>query len=146
MMKRIVSILSFLLICFFSFAQNKNEVQVLANVKALHQAIFVDKDSLALENLLAKDVTYGHSGGKLENRKEVIENCSHNKSTYTNMGGISPISVNIYGTTAVTRYVLTGTETKIDGKATELKLNILQVWVKEKKAWKMVARQAVKLS
>ena len=37
-------------------------------------------------------------------------------------------------------------ETKPDGKSTELKLNILQVWIKEKKDWKLMARQAVKVS
>jgi ketosteroid isomerase-like protein len=127
------------------FAQTKNEVAVLASVRSLHAAIFIDKDSAAIENLLAAEVTYGHSGGKLENRREVVENCSRNKSTYTNLNQ-NGISVSINGKTAVTRYLLTGTETKPDGKSTELKLNILQVWVKEKKGWKMMARQAVKVS
>jgi ketosteroid isomerase-like protein len=127
------------------FAQTKNEVAVLASVRSLHAAIFIDKDSAAIENLLAAEVTYGHSGGKLENRREVVENCSRNKSTYTNLNQ-NGISVSINGKTAVTRYLLTGTETKPDGKSTELKLNIFQVWVKEKKGWKMMARQAVKVS
>jgi ketosteroid isomerase-like protein len=127
------------------FAQTKNEVAVLASVRSLHAAIFIDKDSAAIENLLAAEVTYGHSGGKLENRREAVENCSRNKSTYTNLNQ-NGISVSINGKTAVTRYLLTGTETKPDGKSTELKLNIFQVWVKEKKGWKMMARQAVKVS
>jgi ketosteroid isomerase-like protein len=134
-------------ILFFAFAsvvfsQNKEEQQVTEKVMAVHKAVFVDKDSLALENLLAPEITYGHSHGKLQNRKEMIDGASHNKSTYTNIAA-NNISVIVNGNTAVSRYLLTGTETSKDGKVTQLKLNILQVWVKEKKDWKMLGRQAV---
>ena len=77
--------------------------------------------------------------------KEMINNVAKSKSVYTNLDA-KVLSVNVHGKTAVSRYLLTGTETKSDGKSTELKLNILQVWVKEKKAWKLLARQAVKVS
>ena len=138
----------FTILCFVvtsvAVAQSKSQQQVKENVLLLHNTIFGTKDSLTLEKMLASEVTYGHSGGKLENRKEVIDNCSHNKSSYTNINA-KDITVTINHKTAVTRYILTGTETKPDGKATELKLNILQVWIK-KNGWKMMARQAVKLS
>jgi ketosteroid isomerase-like protein len=112
---------------------------------AVHKAIFVNKDSLALESLFAPQITYGHSVGKVENRKETIDNVSQNKSIYTNIEA-KVLSVNVQGNTAASRYLLLGTETKPDGKSTELKLNILQVWIKEKKDWKLMARQAVKVS
>ncbi|MFY7963941.1 MAG: nuclear transport factor 2 family protein [Chitinophagaceae bacterium] len=126
-------------------AQYKPIKQVSDKALQLHKAIFIDKDSLVLENLLSYEVNYGHSGGKVENRKEVIDNVSHNKSTYTDIKTeINQVVVN--DNTAVVRCVLTGIETKEDGKVIPLKLSILQTWTKVKKYWKLMGRQAVKVS
>lgn len=144
-MKKLVLSFSLMLMVLVSFAQTAAEKQVNDAVIAVHKAIFVNKDSLALEAAIASELSYGHSGGKVEDRKEMINNVAKSKSVYTNLDA-KVLSVNVHGKTAVSRYLLTGTETKSDGKSTELKLNILQVWVKEKKAWKLLARQAVKVS
>lgn len=141
-MKKNIVLIVFLLLTVCSFAQTKDELKVTENVKLLHGTIFGTKDSLTLERMSAREVTYGHSHGNLQDRKTFIESVSHNKSTYTNIEA-NNITVIINGNTAVSRYLLTGTETNKAGKVTELKLNILQVWVKEKKEWKMMARQAV---
>jgi hypothetical protein len=141
-MRKLILIQGFLLWAFVSFAQSKDEQKVIDNVKLMHNTVFGTKDSLTLENLSAKEVTYGHSHGNLQDRKVFIESVSHNKSVYTGMEA-NNISVIINGKTAVSRYLLTGTETNKEGKVTQLKLNILQVWIKEKGVWKMMARQAV---
>jgi len=135
----------FVFIGTLSFAQYKPIKQVSDKALELHKAIFIDKDSLALESLLSYKVNYGHSGGKVENRKEVIENASHNKSTYTDIKTeINQVIVN--DNTAVVRCLLTGTETKEDGKVIPLRLSILQTWNKVKKHWKLMGRQAVKVN
>jgi hypothetical protein len=144
-MKKIIFTCGLIIGAMVSFAQSNAEKQVTEVVLAVHKAIFVNKDSLGLESLFAPQLTYGHSGGKVENRKETIDNVSQNKSTYTNIEA-KVFSVIVRGNTAASRYLLTGTETKPDGKSTELKLNILQVWIIEKKDWKLMARQAVKVS
>lgn len=141
-MKKIILLNGLILLAFLSFAQTKDEQKVMDNVKLLHNTIFGTKDSLTLEKYAAKEVTYGHSHGNVQDRKTYINSVSHNKSVYTDMAA-NNITVIINGNTAVSRYLLTGTETNKDGKVTQLKLNILQVWVKEKKEWKMMARQAV---
>lgn len=134
----------FVLLGSLSFAQYKPIKQVSDKVMELHKAIFMDKDSLALENLLAYEVNYGHSGGKVENRKEMIDNASHNKSAYSDIKTeINQVIVN--GNTAVVRCLLTGTETKEDGKIIPLKLNTLQTWILVKKKWKLMGRQSVKM-
>jgi ketosteroid isomerase-like protein len=144
-MRKVILFHGLLLMAFVSFAQTEAEKQVTDVVLAVHKAIFVNKDSLALEAVIASELSYGHSGGKVEDRKEMISNVAKSKSVYTNLDA-KVLSVSVHGKTAVSRYLLTGTETKTDGKSTELKLNILQVWVKEKKVWKLLARQAVKVS
>jgi ketosteroid isomerase-like protein len=143
-MKLIITIL-FAFFLTAGLAQYKPIKQVSDKALELHKAIFIDKDSLALENLLSYEVNYGHSGGKVENRKEVIDNASHNKSTYTDIKTeINQVVVN--DNTAVVRCLLTGTETKDDGKVIPLKLSILQTWTKVKKSWKLMGRQAVKVN
>lgn len=137
----------FILICStFLFvaanAQSKDEKAVTEKVLAFHKAVFVDKDSLALEDLSANAVTYGHSHGKLQNRKQMIDAISSNRSTYTGIEAKN-IEVIVNDKSAVSRYLLTGTEANKDGKVTQLKLNIFQSWVKKGKHWKMLGRQAV---
>src|SRR5260221_294828 len=81
-MKKIFLFL-FLAIAIQSLAQT-NEQKVLDRVKQLNAAIFINKDSVALEKLLADKVTYGHSGGKVENRSEMIHGAITNPGTYSN--------------------------------------------------------------
>jgi hypothetical protein len=50
----------------------------------LNDAIFIKKDSVALDGLMAEKVTYGHSSGKIENRPEMIAGAIHSPSTYKN--------------------------------------------------------------
>lgn len=144
-MKQFILICSLLMSQFFLFAQTNEERKITEALLNIHKAIFVEKNVQALESNIANVLTYGHSGGKIEDRKEMIENIANSKSVYSNMNA-TVLSVNMQGKTAITRYLLTGTETKPDGKSNELKLNILQVWIKEKKVWKLMARQAVKVS
>jgi hypothetical protein len=143
-MKPFLLILCAILFSNNIIAQTKQETHVVNAVKAVHKAVFETKDSISLEKFFAKQVTYGHSGLKLENRQQAIYNCSHNTSTYSNIEAKDFIVI-VNDKTAVSRYVLTGTENTIDGKKVELKLHIIQTWVKEKKEWKMMARQAVKI-
>lgn len=144
-MKKTILFTGLLFAALASFAQVKSEEKVKESIMAIHNAIFVQKDTAVLENLIAAELTYGHSGGKIENRFEMIHAVAKSNSVYTNVDA-KIISVSVQNKTAVSRYLLTGTETKVDGKSTELKLNILQVWIKVNKTWKMMARQAVKVS
>lgn len=136
-------IILFLAITFQSSAQTEEE-KVLQRVTQLNNAIFGIKDSIALEGLLANKVSYGHSSGKIENRQEMIHGAVSNTGTYANfiMEG-----ANVYfeNNTAIVRHVLKATSIDKAGKESPLHIGILQVWVKQKKQWRLTARQAVKL-
>ena len=47
--------------------------------------------------------------------------------------------------TAIVRHAIKGTSIDKDGKQSPLHIGLLQVWVKQKRQWKLTARQAVKL-
>ena len=141
-MKKLILVLG-LFFSFAGFAQQKDEVDVLSGARALHLAVFRDKDSASLQKLFSDKLSYGHSGGKLETKTEAIRNISRNMSVYEDLA-MSPVSVWIEGQTAIARYQMSANEKTIDGKLNPLKLYILLVWVKEKNDWKVIARQAVK--
>jgi len=131
--------------CSLAIGQSKDETEILANSRRLHQAIFGNKDSAALGQLFARTLTYGHSNGRIQNREEAIDGIIHNKSTYTDTS-LKSYNVMINDDAAVVRYVIRETETNAEGKAVPLRLAIMLVWVEEKGKWKLFGRQAVRLT
>ena len=134
-----------LFVSFVLHAQNRDEIAVLNNARSLNDAVFKTKDSSTLERLFASSLSYGHSSGKVENRQEAMRGILSNRSSYADIE-LSPTGLWIRGTTAVTRYILTTNETNAEGKINPLKLHIMLVWVKEKKEWKLLSRQAVRVT
>ena len=117
-MKKIILFL-FVFAAIRSFAQT-DEQKVLDRVKQLNTAIFMNKDSVALEGLMADKVTYGHSGGKMENRPEMIAGAVHSPSTYKNFVMDSATVFFEGKNTAVVRHVLRATSVDREGKESPL--------------------------
>jgi hypothetical protein len=135
----------FIITGFAAGAQSKEESRLIERTYLLSHTVFGSKDSLVLEDLFARKASYGHSGGKIESREETIRNVSKNKSVYTDTA-VSNISVLIEGKTAVVRHLFKANENKTDGTVTPLNFTMMLVWVKEKGKWRLVGRQATKLS
>ena len=112
-------------------------------VNRLNAAIFRDKDSLALDRILNETVTYGHSSGKVENRSEMIAGAIHNKASYRDfrMENFTVFFEN--KKTAIVRHILKAITIE-NGSESPLNLNVLQVWVKKKREWKLAGRQSVR--
>lgn len=125
-------------------AQSAKEKEIIKKVEALGKAVFVDKDSAALENLLCEKLTYGHSSGKLETKQVMIHNAVNSTMIYPGFVSDS-IKVIVEGNTAIARLIIKSSKTIDKGVEGTLHLGILLVWVKEMKDWKLIARQAVKL-
>ena len=138
----------YILFLFFSvtaFSQKNDEIRLMANTRSLHQAVFVSKDSMALDKLFSEKLSYGHSGGKIENKLEALNGIVNNRSVYEQLTS-GTTSVWLNDKTAVTRYSMSADERTKEGKVSSLKLHIMLVWAKEKKDWKLMARQAVKIN
>lgn len=142
-MKKILCIL-FLLISVSVFGQKNDEVALLSNARALHRAVFITKDSVELNRLFSDKLSYGHSSGKIENKQEAMHGIIHNTSVYEQLNA-GPTSIWINEKNAVTRYNMEANEKTREGKINPLKLHIILVWSKEKKDWKLLARQAVRM-
>src|SRR5688500_18891102 len=114
-MKKIMSFLC-LFVSLAVLGQSKDEIAVLNHARELNNAVFVKKDSALLAKLFSAKLSYGHSGGKIENRQEALNGILGNQSTYTDVN-LGPTSLMLEDKTAVTRYIFTATETTKEGKA-----------------------------
>lgn len=134
--------LLFFVTCLAAAAQGKDEKELTEKTYLLSHTVFGTKDSVTLESLCAKTVSYGHSHGNLQNRAEMIKGISHNQSVYTDTA-VSNIKIFIQDKTAIVRYLFKANENKKDGTVVNLDFSMMLVWIKEKGKWKLMGRQAV---
>ena len=137
-MKILVTILLFL-VSSFTFAQTS----FLKDAAAKFDKALMSKDTVVLKQLLHKDLTYGHSNGWVETKRELINNLVTDKLTYKKIESseVSWVTVKDIATMrnkTILAYVL-------DGKPGELVLHVLQVWQKTNKGWQLLSRQSAKL-
>lgn len=145
-MKRTIFATVFIASVFIGFAQSKDEKALVERTYLLSHTVFGSKDSLTLEDLFAKKLSYGHSGGKIETRAEAVTAISRNKSVYTDTA-VSNVKVEVYDDdVAIVRHLFKAKENKADGTVTPLNFTMMLVWVKEKGKWRLLGRQAIKLS
>jgi predicted Zn-dependent peptidase len=136
--------LALMLIIFaaVTYAQS-DEKELTKKTYLLSRTVFGTKDTVTLAKLLAKTVSYGHSHGNVETRNEMIKGVARNQTNYTDTL-VSNMKVFIEGNTAIVRFLFKAKENKKDGSTGDLSLAIMLVWIKEKKEWKLMGRQAVR--
>ncbi|AUD01980.1 nuclear transport factor 2 family protein [Spirosoma pollinicola] len=123
-------------------AQGKEQAAVESAVQQL-RLLMIDPDKGKLESIAANELSYGHSTGKLEDKKEFIEALTSGSSDFKTID-LTEQTISIVDNTAMVRHKLMA-ETANDGKPGTAKLAVLLVWVKQKGSWKLLARQAVKI-
>ena len=123
-------------------AQSKAEKQVAAATEQLRKAM-VDGDKNSLENLVTEQLSYGHSGGHIDDKKEFVAKLTGGGSDFVTID-LTEQTVSVSGKTAIVRHILTA-KTNDNGKPAEVHLRVLLVWQKQGSQWKLLARQAVKI-
>ena len=131
------------IVSFSSVAQSKDHKMVSEAVEKLRKAM-IDADRAGLESIAADSLSYGHSSGKVESKTEFVENIASGKSDFVTID-LSEQTISISHNIAVVRHVLNAA-TNDGGKSATVKLKVLLVWEKQKGEWKLLARQAVKLT
>ncbi len=125
------------------YAQSNNDQQQLDTaVKELYTAM-VDKDGKTLENQTAKDLTYGHSSGKIEDKTQYIDAVLKGSFDFSS---IVPDEQNIHisGKTAIVRHIFVAEGTN-DGEPANVRIGVMMTYQKHNGKWKLLARQAYKL-
>lgn len=132
-----------LLTSLASFAQSADEKAVGDAVEKLKNAI-VAADAPVLDKLTSPLLSYGHSNGLLEDKKEFIRAITSGESHFTKID-LSDQTISVSGDLAIVRHKLIG-DTHNKGKdPAPVKLGVFYVWQKTKGAWLLLGRQAFKL-
>ena len=120
-------------------AAGQKDQEVVNQMKKFH-LMMVENDS-SIDQYINDSLSYGHSSGWVENKAEFISDLK-NRIDYHSIKEDS-IVARVIGKVANVRFVGVYDSTT-DGKRAETRLRVLEVWVKDKKGWKLFARQAVR--
>lgn len=132
----------FLLTSIQTFAQSEKEVETA--VQNLRIAMLAE-DATTLKSLTSENLTYGHSGGVIENQEEFVAVFASKKSDYQKWDvSDQTISMNRKDLAIVRQNVKAEIVSIANSTINKLDLGLLMVWVKEKGEWKLLARQAFK--
>ena len=123
-------------------AESADEAAVGKAVDDLNKAMLA-ADRAKLETLVADQLSYGHSGGVVETKKQFVDVVAGKKTTYKTIT-VSDPSVTIAGDNAIHRHIFAA-EFESDGKPGTAKIGVMQVWRKSGGNWKLLARQAFRL-
>jgi ketosteroid isomerase-like protein len=126
-----------------AFAQAGDSAAVAEAVANLTKAMLA-ADKAKLEALVADQLSYGHSAGRLETKKEFVDVIAGKKTIYKSITLNDP-TVSVAGNNAIARHTFV-VETETDGKPSQAKVGVMQVWVKDGGSWKLLARQAFRTS
>jgi hypothetical protein len=135
-------VLSVFLFFVFGIVSAQNSSESLKKTLQTFDKALIEKDSLTLEKLLHAKVSYGHSNGWVENKKDIFSNQRTGYLKYDKIeSGEADIIVSKKWASVRTKTHAEGT---VNGTGFNIDLNVLQVWIKTKKGWQIVARQAAK--
>ena len=131
----------FSLLFVAALAQTTEEDKLTVTVKEFHQAL-VQKNTISLNQQTDKALSYGHSNGWVQSKKDLINDFETGYISYQSFKEDSITAV-INENMANVRFVA-DVEATLKGTASKLHLKVLEVWVRKGKRWVLFARQAVK--
>ena len=143
MMKKIVCLFTLLVALNITVkAQTADEKAVAKAGVQLNQGL-INRDIKLLTNLVAAELSYGHSNGNIEDKKAFLNAVATGPVKYISID-ISKQTIKVNGNNAITRHIQ---DLKLvnDGKPTDLNIGNLLVWHKYNGKWKLVAKQGFKL-
>ena len=123
-------------------AQSKHENAIASAVEKLNRAI-VDPEKVLLESIVSEGLSYGHSGGKVQNKAEFVDDLINGAF---NFSSVTPTdqTISISGKNAIVRHIFVAKATNA-GVPTDIRIGNVMVWRKEGGQWKLLARQAFRL-
>ena len=142
MIKKLIFAIGFMMAVSVS-AQKTSDKEAVNAVAEKFRLAMISGEKPDLESLILPELTYGHSGGHIDDAKEFVEKLVSKKSDFVTID-ITNQALNIVGNTAIVRHHFYATTADAGKALGDVTLDILLVWVKVKNDWKLLARQAVK--
>ncbi|MBK1659140.1 nuclear transport factor 2 family protein [Paracraurococcus ruber] len=124
-------------------SQGNDQAQVAQAVEALTKAMLA-VDAAQLRALTHPRLSYGHSAGRIETQAQFIAYLEGRQSAFRTIQ-LSEQTVEIVSDEAIVRHLFTGETVDPAGKATPVRIGVLQIWTKDGGPWRLLARQAYRL-
>lgn len=139
MIKKLLIFSSLIFCVNFSFAQKAEVEEAVTKLTKL----MITPDSLALDELVLPNLSYGHSSGKIQTKQEFMHSLLSAESDFVDIN-LTDQTLIVQNKTALVRHTLNA-KTNDKNVPGNVKLYILLIWSKEKAGWKLLGRQAVKV-
>ena len=124
-------------------AESADQAAVAEAIAALTKAMLA-ADRAKLESLVSDQLSYGHSSGTIQDKKDFVEVIASKKTVYKSIELTNHV-IAIAGNNAIARHAWQSESGTGDGKWNVSKIGVLQVWQKDAGGWKLLARQAFKV-
>ena len=135
------------LLIFFSFTSvAKNHQMRTAEVEIAVEKLriaILGGDSVALKTLTADNLTYGHSGGVVEDKQTFISAIVSGKYKFVTLD-FNDQTVSINGDVAIVRNTWIGNSHDAGKEKVLVCIKVLLVWQIQKEEWCLIARQSVR--
>jgi hypothetical protein len=126
-----------------ALAESTDEAAVADAVATLTKAMLA-ADRAKLQSLVSDKLSYGHSGGVIQDKKDFVEVIASKKTVYKSIE-LSKQTISVADNNAIVRHAWESESGTGDGKWNVSKIGVLQVWQKDAGGWKLLARQAFKV-
>ena len=123
-------------------ADTEDEAAVKKAVEEL-KAAWLKQDKAKLEAMTLPQLSCSHSDARLEDKAKFIEGAMGRKATVKSLE-FPEMTVQVVGNTAIVRHLWVS-QTELDGKVTDTKIGVIQVWQKQDGGWKLLARSSHRL-
>jgi hypothetical protein len=131
----------FLLLVISLGVSAQDTTAVKAALDRLEMAL-VARDTMTMKQLLHMNLQFGHSNGWVQTKRDAIEDAKSGALVYGRFDRQS-LTILSYGKTAVVREWVNVSGTR-NGTEFNVKLFVMQHWVRTKKGWQLLFRQGAR--
>ena len=139
-LSKFVLVLAFLMGSPAMSAQSADEAAVAEAVESFRKAV-LSKDRKQFEALIADQLIYGHSDGRIETKAEYIKDATGPRSAWKVID-LTDHLIKVTGNTAIARHNYTGESEREGGKIQSTKIGVLMIWQKQGADWKLLTRMS----
>ena len=107
------------------------------------KAAWLKQDKAKIEAMTLPQLSYSHSDGRIEDKEKFINGVMGRKATIKSLE-YPDMTVQVVGNTAIVRHLWVS-ESELEGKVTNTKIGVMQVWQKDGGGWKLLARSSYRL-
>jgi len=124
-------------------AQSSADEAAVKNAVEELRLAWLKQDKAKIESLTAEQLSYSHSDARLEDKTKFIDGVLSRKATFKSLEW-PELTVQVVGNNAIVRHLWVS-ESELDGKVTNTKIGVMQVWQKQDGGWKLLARASWRL-